>query len=112
MASNFSKPKPIGIDQVMTSRAHLVAGVHRQPLPIGHGLGFLNRRQIGVHAGRRRRHLLAQKLLPNEKPRPVGAVSSGLLESVRNRRLSQKPGTLRLRRELDTVEVARRRRIL
>ena len=55
------------IDQIVAARAHLVARVHGQPLAIGDGLGFLNRRQIGIHARRWRRHLLTEKLLPNEE---------------------------------------------
>src|SRR5262249_48357252 len=56
------------VDQAMASGARLVGEGDIQALAVGLGLYVSGRRQSGVHAGRRRRHYLTQKMLADEQP--------------------------------------------
>src|SRR5262249_35006580 len=55
------------IDEIMTSHAHLVGRMSREPFPVGNRLRFLYGGQIRIGARRRGRNLLAEELFPNEQ---------------------------------------------
>ena len=87
------------IDQAVAGGAARIGGVLGHAVAIGLRLGFGDRRQVGIHAGRRIGHVLAEKLLAHEQAARGGRGILRLRRQRQEQSLAEQSGALRSGRE-------------
>ena len=101
MASNFSRPKPIGSIRLWQPAQLLLSVCSDKPFAVGLRLGLGHRRQIRIHARRRIGNVLAQKLLADEQAARRRRRLVGTRTERQEQRLAEQTGALGVGREVE-----------